>query len=643
MLFDRSIQKATSLLFSHQQKEGTWWYTLEANETIGAGFIQLMHFWGEVDSGIQEGLIRRMLSEQRPDGSWAIFYEGPGDLSTTIECYFALRLAGRNPSEEPLQKAREFILQQGGLAAARVFTHIHLALFGLVPWSTTPSMPIWFILLPHWFPASLYDFSSWARASIVPLLIVRTIKPIRHLSFTLDELYQGTGGPRKTLPNFFIYFDWILKVAEKFPWHPGEKIALVRAEKWIREHIDRTEDIYPAMAYAILALKAMGYSNADPTIQKAFKGLKSFQQHFSLPLEGGGLGRGWMENLGEAQLRPHPPSNSLPSREGELIHQQCCISPLWDTPWAALALLESGTDPADPRLLQAARYMISKEIKDFKGDWKFKNPKGPAGGWSFEFQNDYFPDVDDAIEAIHFLKRVGLPEEEKKGAIARGLAWILSMQSKNGGWAAFDKNNLSQWVNRIPFSDHGACLDPPTPDITGRMIELLSLCGYDREHPVMIKALSFLEKTQGSNGSWRGRWGVSYIYGTWCVLQGLATIPGTDPSRGALAADWLKSIQNKDGGWGESCLSDRENRYVPLGTSIPSQTAWAVMGLVAAGKKDSPSAKQGIEWLVNHQQEDGGWEERHFTGTGFPGHFYIRYHGYRYYFPLLALGRFKKA
>lgn len=617
----RALEKAVECLFSHQYPDGFWSYTLEANETIGAGFIQVMHFLDEVDPEIQKGLIRRMLREQQPDGSWTLFYGGPGDLSTTIECYFALRLAGHSPLEEPLIRAKEFILRHGGLTKARAFTRIHLALFGIVPWSACPSMPAWFMLLPPRCGVSIYEFSSWARASIVPLLLLDSVRPVKPLPFDLSEIFIEPPGQRRFdfprparrlgLPSFFLALDRVLKLLDHLPWHPGKRAAVRKAERWTREHLARTEDIYPAMAYGILGLKALGYGNDDPTIRKAFGGLKGFQQ-----------------------------------RDNGTVHQQCCISPNWDTPWVGLALLEAGVDPKDPRILKAARYMIGKEIRNFRGDWQIKNPKGPAGGWSFEFQNDYFPDVDDAIEAIHFLRRVALPPQETEGPIARGLAWILSMQSRNGGWAAFDKNNTQSWVNKIPFSDHGACLDPPAPDITGRMIELLSFHGFTKEDNPVARALRLIERHQEDSGAWRGRWGVNYIYGTWCVLQGLAAISEGGWTRTGpgirKAVRWLESIQNKDGGWGESCLSDTENRYVPLGQSVPSQTAWAVLGLMAAGQRASVPVRRGIDWLISHQREDGGWDEPFYTGTGFPGHFYIRYHGYRYYFPLLALGRYQQ-
>lgn len=612
MTLSECSEKAQDFLWKNFVPEGYWWFTLEANESIGAGFIQLMHFLQEVDVDCQRGLALRILQEQRSDGSWALFYGGPGDLSVTIEAYFSLRLAGYQTTEPALQRAREFILSCGGLRQCRIFTRIHLALFGIVPWEATPAMPIWFMLLPLWTGFSIYEFSSWARASIVPLLIIMDQQPVRPLSFTLDELFveptrsfpPSVTAPKDWVGHLFIKLDVLLKKMHKLPYHPGKKTALQRCERWIREHLSATKDIYPAMAYGALAMKALGYGSSDVTIRQALDGLKSFRQGTSP------------------------------------IHQQCCISPLWDTPWTGMALLESGVAPDDPRLLQAARYMMSKQIIHFAGDWKWKNRQAAPGGWAFEFENDYFPDVDDTIEALFFLKKVALPSDEKADSIQRGLSWLLSMQCRNGGWAAFDKDNMAAWVNRIPFSDHGACLDPPTPDITGRMLELLAQFGYDQAHPIVQKGLQFLGQCHEPDGSWRGRWGVNYIYGTWCVLQGLAA-QGVAKDWMQAAVQWIKSIQNSDGGWGESCLSDTENKYVALHQSVPSQTAWALMALQATGEARSQAAHKGLNWLLGQQNAAGEWPEPFFTGTGFPGHFYIRYHGYRAYFPLLALGRYR--
>lgn len=335
---EQALDAAITMLFHHQHADGYWWYTLEANEAIGAGILQVLHFLGENDPDLQKGLASRMLSQQRDDGSWGIYYGDSGNLSTTIECYFALRLAGHSPDEEALKKARAFILHRGGLTKVRVFTRIHLALFGIVPWSSCPSMPIWFSLLPAWLGVSIYEFSSWARASIIPLLLLDTARPVKKIDFDLNELFCEPEGQRVfrfppppsfwSLQNVFLGLDRLLKVLERLPWHPGKRLAIKKAEAWTREHVARTEDIYPAMAYAILGLSALGYPKSDATIQKGLAGLKSFRQS-----------------------------------EGDSVHQQCCISPNWDTPWAATALLDAGVPASDPRLLKAARYMISRDWK----------------------------------------------------------------------------------------------------------------------------------------------------------------------------------------------------------------------------------------------------------------------------------------
>ncbi|MDO8643594.1 MAG: squalene--hopene cyclase, partial [bacterium] len=607
--------RARQQLLSTQQADGYWWYTLEANETINAGTLFLMHFIEDVDPSLEKGLANQILSEQRIDGSWGIYFGAPGDLSATVECYIALKMAGHSPLSKPMALARKFILSRGGAEHSRIFTRIHLALFGLVPWSSCPSMPSWFMLLPSWCPINIYSFSSWARASIVPLLVVLDKKPVRPIPrFTIDEIFANPPETRDfSFPNpkgffsvefLFLLADKVFKILGGLKWHPGRKKALAACEKWIRDHIERTEDIFPAMAYAAYAMNILGYPKSDRTLQKAWTiGLKKFQQ-----------------------------------KHENKVYQQCCISPVWDTPWAGMAMLTAGEKPDAAPLLQSGRWLIQQQITNFHGDWAVKNKKGEPGGWAFEFQNDYFPDVDDTIEVLFFLQKLALPIEEKREAINRGLKWLFSMQSQNGGWAAFDKDNTQEWVNRIPFSDHGACLDPPTPDITGRMVELMVSFGYSRSHPAVSKAIHFLKKTQENWGPWWGRWGVNYLYGTWCVLQGLSAIGENFKQPYLLkAVNWLKSVQNEDGGWGESCAGYIDQRYIRLKESTPSQTAWALMGLIAAGEEKSNAVTQGVRFLISKQNENGSWDEPYFTGTGFPGHFYIRYHGYRQYFPTLAL------
>ncbi|MCB1215673.1 MAG: squalene--hopene cyclase, partial [Deltaproteobacteria bacterium] len=322
------------------------------------------------------------------------------------------------------------------------------------------------------------------------------------------------------------------------------------------------------------------------------------------------------------------------------IHQQCCLSPVWDTAWAAMALVESGMDPKSAALMKSSEWLLSKQVSQTYGDWSVKNKNGKPGGWSFEFDNEDYPDVDDTIEVLTLLHSQGLEDPQRKEAFEKGFSWLMSMQSKNGGWAAFDVDNTMQWLNSLPFSDHGACLDPPTPDITARVLEFLALIDYEKQDPALQRALQFLLKEQKTNGAWEGRWGVNYLYGTWCALQALGALgEGQEAIEKAVA--WLESVQNQDGGWGESCAGYLEERYVPLGKSVPSQTAWAVMGLLSVRGPEHASTQRGLEYLMRTQNQDGSWEESAYTGTGFPGHFYIRYHGYRHYFPLMALGKFK--
>lgn len=637
----QAITSATDLQLSYQDPEGYWWYTLEANETIGAEYIQLMYLLDIVDNNVLNGLIARIIDEQRIDGSWSLYYGDEGDLNATIECYFVLKLSGQDINSKKMLRAREFILAKGGLTKARVFTRIHFAMFNLLPWSVCPAMPIELVLLPQWMPVNIYEFSSWARACIIPLLVLMNKKPVKKLSpdFNLEELYIEPATNRDfqfkhnksflSWDNFFIQFDRWLKLLGHVPFKPMKNQAIKACEKYIIKHIDKTEDIYPAMAYSCLAMHALGHPITHPTIQKCLNGLKSFQHKY------------------KSELTPLPKvshAKNLKQDSIEKIHQQCCLSPVWDTPWSITALLDAGVPSDDKRLLKAGKWLISKQITEDIGDWKIKNPYGKSGGWSFEFENVFFPDVDDTIQVIHVLRRLNLPEREKKESIDRGIAWILSMQNDDGGWAAFDKNNNLNLVNKIPFSDHGACLDPSSPDITARVIELLHYFGFTKDEGVIRKALNYLYENQQSFGGWFGRWGINYIYGTWAVLKALSTIgDGIQQNSVRSAVDWLKSIQRQDGGWSESPESYNLQKYVPYQDSVPSQTAWAIMGLISiVGSKDK-SVKHGIEYLINAQNENGKWEERYFTGTGFPGHFYIRYHGYSHFFPLMALGQYESA
>lgn len=645
---DKSISQAAEQIWNHHFPEGYWWYTLEANDSIGAESILLMHYLRLKDSAFEASIANWLIQAQRSDGSWALFHGGPGDLSTTVECYLALKLAGYSLNDNSMRLARQFILAAGGITQIRIFSRIHLALVGLVDWSICPVMPAALIKLPDWSPINIYEFSSWARACLVPLLVIMDKKCTTSISgLTLDELYinlsdKVNGWKYSSNLGFFgsifVKLDFALKLAEVANVKPMRKSSIKKCESYIREHLGETEDIYPAMYYSILALHALGHPLNDNGIQTAMKGLKSFQIKMShnivpeIP---------YLHNLPLTNKLTHTKISDTSTS----LYQQCCISPVWDTAWAGVALLDAGISPSDQRLLNTGRWLLSKQITDVYGDWSVKNPGVEPGGWSFEFKNKHYPDVDDTIEVLTFLYRLSLPPSEVRSAFNRGLKWLISMQSSNGGFGAFDKDNNLDLLNKIPFSDHGACLDPATADISGRMIEFLLLIGeFPHKSDYLNKIADFIIRRQERNGSFWGRWGVNYIYGTWGALGGLAALGRKrDLPKIHLALKWLASIQNKDGGFGESCLSYSEGRYVPLAESTASQTAWALMTFVSCGYSDTEPARRAADYLMKTQTSAGGWDEAYHTGTGFPGHFYIRYHGYRYYFPLMALGKYRQA
>ena len=649
-------------LLSLQRSDGYWWFTLEANEGVGAGFIFVMNYLGCVDEGLQRGICNRIRDVQRQDGTWSVYKDGPGDLSTTIECYLALKIGGWDINDPMMRRAREFVLKSGGIEKTRVFTRIHLAMFGFLPWESCPAMPPEMIFLPSWLPMNIYDFSSWARCTVVPLTILMALKRTRRLPkhVTIDELFCSPPDQRdysfttdKSLiswEKFFIYLNHFLKVYERLPFKPFRKSAIRRCADWIWKHIQQTEDIYPALAYGAVALSAMGYPNDSPQIRKPLTALKMFNQHYTthslpaLPEEIRDDGQTRPSQLRELGIDPCVSSDRplTTSNDSTRIHQQCCISPVWDTPWSTTALLDAGVSPSHPALLKTGNWLLSKQITETRGDWAVKNRKGNPGGWAFEFENDFFPDVDDTIQVLTILKRLDMPLQEKSEAIRRGLAWVQSMQNRDGGWGAFDKNQNCILVNHIPFSDHDACLDPSSPDITGRMIELLVRLGFSSDNPAVARALDYIWKHQEAFGGWFGRWGVNYLYGTWCVLTGLNALGwNMEDDRTRLATSWLVSLQRPDGGFGESPESYVKKEFVPLNVSTPSQTAWALMALVAGGQATSDAARRAASFLLKSRNDLGSWDEEHYTGTGFPGHFYIRYHGYRHFFPLLALARYR--
>jgi len=619
-----AIDRSRRFFLTSQAPEGFWVGELQSNVTITAEYIMFQYFLGRPERTRVDKAVRHLLRTQQPDGGWNIYYAGPSELSATVEAYFALKLAGVSPNQPSMKMARKLILSLGGVEKSRVFTKINLALFGQYSWEGIPSMPVEMMFLPTGFYFNIYEFSSWSRSVIVPLMIIFAKKPeVKLEGFQgIDELYATPPDQRSmavewseelvSWRNFFVLVDRLLKILERRTPPAVRAAAVRRAEQWILEHQDVAGDwggIMPAMMNSVLALLSLGYQPTDPVIAKGLEAIERFG----------------IETADEFWL-------------------QSCVSPVWDTAITIIALSDSGLDPMHPALTKAARWLLSKQVLR-KGDWAIKNRRGQPGGWSFEFFNDFFPDNDDTAMVLLALRLVQLPEEETlKEACQRGLAWLLSMQCDDGGWGAFDMNNNKRLLNKIPFADLESLLDPSTSDVTGRIMELLGKLGYPPQHPVMRRALRFLRKDQTEEGAWYGRWGVNYIYGTWAVLTGLRAL-GEDFSQDYIqhAIHWLESCQNPDGGWGESCYSYEDPRTKGQGPSTPSQTAWAAMALIESGKATTPTVERAIRFLVERQQADGTWTEEEYTGTGFPKHFYINYHLYRNYFPLMALARYRQA
>jgi squalene-hopene/tetraprenyl-beta-curcumene cyclase len=642
-----SIRRAQDYLISQLNLEGFWWAELEANVTLTAEYVMLHKILIHSDpqnrlsngrdreAQIQQ-MARYLLREQRSHGGWELYYGDGGEISTTIEAYFALKLAGHSPDEPAMQQARKFILERGGLAKARVFTKIHMALFGAFPWEGIPTLPPWFMLLPKWFPFNIYTMASWARSSTVPLLVVIDKRPVTDAGVTADELYaEGSmekadvslkNNDRTTAGFFFLAADKMLKFFNRAGMVPFRQKGIQASERWVIERQDTTGDwagIVPAMLNSILMFHVLGYSAVHPYIKRGLDALDRFC-------------------IEEGVIQ----GSELP----QYLRLQPCISPTWDTALGLTALLDSGVPPNDPRVKAAGDWLLSKQIFRY-GDWAIFNRKGKPAGWAFEFFNDYYPDVDDTAAVIMALLGTKLDQEPYKLEACRAATeWVMSMQCKNGGWAAFDIDNTLELWNQMPYGDLKAMIDPPTADLTGRVLELLG--HWQQRHKEkrysddqVRRAIDFLMSLQERDGSWWGRWGVNYIYGTYLALVGLRSIStyvGFDMECDQVkqAAAWLRSVQNSDGGWGETCESYKAPNLRGKGPSTPSQTAWALMGLMAAGDFETDNVRMGIDFLLSKHNPDGSWPEAEFTGTGFPGHFYINYHQYRNQFPLTALGRY---
>ncbi|MBI2876304.1 MAG: squalene--hopene cyclase [Candidatus Tectomicrobia bacterium] len=612
-----AIARAQQFLLGRQDRtEGFWIGHLASNASITAEYIMLHHYLGRVDPQKEKRAVDYILSRQLPDGSWNIYYDGPGDLSVTAEAYVALKLSGLSIDQPCMVRARDFIGAHGGIERVRVFSKIHLALLGLYPWEKVPHIPPEILFLPKSFPLNIYQMSSWARSCVVPLSVIMARHPCQPASsITIDELYSPeVCEPQRSLDrklNQLLFSMNAFLTGSNGP-RPWRRRAIQEAERWILEHQEPSGDwggIIPAMLYSLLALLTLGYSHDHPVIVKGLESIERFTV-----------------------------------KEGDWLWLQSCVSPIWDTAWSLYSLSLSGISRDHPPLAQAAQWLLAKEISSY-GDWRVKNRKGRPGGWSFEFHNTFYPDVDDTCVVILALKNVSLPareEEQKAASLRRAIDWVISMQGKDGGLGAFDKDNNQEILNRLPFADHKAMLDKSCPDLTGRFLEALGALGYPAHYPPARRAILFLQQRQERDGSWYGRWGVNYIYGTWSALVGLNAI-GLEPSCPEIqrGAAWLKQVQNPDGGWGETCHSYVDLSLKGQGKSTPSQTAWAILGLIAAGEESGAEVRRGIEFLLRMQKSDGGWEEKEYTGTGFPGHFYLNYQMYRYYFPLLALSKYR--
>lgn len=635
------LERAKNWLLGQQDEEGFWCGELEADVMLEADYIFLHTLLGTGDPGKMERAINEILRHQNEDGGWSLYPGGPSNISYGVKAYFALKLMGWSAEHPVLVKARAWVLAHGGVVECNTFTKIYLCALGQYDYDAVPAIPPEIVLFPNWCYFNIYEISSWSRGILVPLSIIYAKKPFKKLAPEqgIDELFVGGRAKadlylrydRKKIigwRNLFLLFDRIAHWFERVHIRPLRKKALRKAEAWMLERFEKSDGlgaIYPAMLNSIVALRYLGRSVDDPQMIRA---MDEFEK----------LGIDCPEGT---------PDYPTPT-----FRMQPCFPPVWDTAQAVYALGEAGVSRNDPRMLKAADWLLSKEVRH-KGDWAEKVKNVEPGGWYFEFNNEFYPDVDDTGQVLLALSCVSNPRERYQHEVSqRALNWIWAMQCKNGGWAAFDKDNTKSIFQYIPFADHNAMLDPPTVDITGRMLEMLALYGFTRSDPRVEKAIQFILKEQEPDGSWFGRWGVNYLYGTFLVLRGLEAMgfSNLEPSI-QQAAEWIRMVQNPDGGWGETCGTYDDPDQRGVGPSTPSQTAWALLGLLAAGDTRSDSVAKGIRWLIDRQHPDGSWDElmpgrngeSYYTGTGFPRVFYLGYHLYKQYFPLLALTTYKRA
>jgi squalene-hopene/tetraprenyl-beta-curcumene cyclase len=628
---ENAIGSSCKFIFSRQHPEGYWCGELEADTTLESDYIMLHTLLGIGEPARMQQTLAEILRHQQEDGGWPIYRGGPSNISATVKAYFAFKLMGWPADHSVLVKAREWVLAHGGVTEVNTYTKLYLCFFGQYDYNAVPAIPPEIVLFPKWFYFNLYEISSWSRAILVPLSIAYAKKPYKKIppEHGIEELFVG-GRENANLHlrwekklfswrNFFLFFDRMTHWWERIHVRPLRSIALKQAEKWILKRIEMSDGvgaIYPGILNTLIALRCQGYSLDDPLVIRV---LDEFEK---LGIEDPGV----------------------PGETDPTFRMQPCMSPVWDSAYAIFALGEAGVSKNDPRLLKAADWILSKEVRH-KGDWAVKVKNIEPGGWYFEFNNEFYPDVDDSAQVLLALGKVENPRERYQYEVSqRAIRWIWAMQCKSGGWASFDKDNTKMIFEHIPFADHNAMLDPPTVDITGRVLEMLAGYGVTKDDARVQLALEFIYREQEPDGSWFGRWGVNYIYGTFLVLRGLEAIGvwNHEPQI-QQAAEWIRMIQNADGGWGENCASYVDPTLRGIGSSTASQTAWAILGLLAAGDTRSDSVAKGIRWLLDRQRSDGSWHEDEYTGTGFPRVFYLSYHMYRNYFPLLALTTYRRA
>jgi squalene-hopene/tetraprenyl-beta-curcumene cyclase len=623
---EQAISRSQAYLLGQQKPEGYWIGELMVDCTLAADVVAFHHWNGKVDARWQRKAVHHIFSLQMPAGGWSIYYGGPAEVNATIKAYLALKLAGVPVTDPRMLRARQTALSLGGVPRMNTFSKLYLALLGLFPWDYVPTIPCEIILIGKWFGVHFYDMSSWSRSMLVPLSIINHFKPTRPLPnhATLNELFPSgfherdlmlaPDPQRFTWRNLFIRLDKLHKFAEHFAAlgiHPFRKLSLKKAEQWMVQRFEGSDGlaaIFPGIINSLIAFKALGYPDDHPLVRRC-----------------------------EEELQ------KLTHETADTVRIEPCTSPVWDTAIVAIALHESGLASDHPALSRCAQWLMDREVR-FRGDWQYKNPAPvEPSGWVFEFNNKWNPDVDDTAMVLLALRKIPTPDPARRDeCFQRGLNWMLTFQCKDGGWASFDKDCTRNILEKVPFADHNAMLDPECADITARILELLGYENFDPRHPQVRKALEFIREHQEADGSWYGRWGVNYIYGTWQVLRGLRAL-GLDLRQPWLvkARDWLESVQHEDGGWGERCDTYDDPVFKGQGPSTASQTAWAVMGLCAFGDPNRPSIQAGMAFLIRSQNPDGTWTELEATGTGFPRVFYLKYDMYRNSWPLLALATYR--